>query len=374
MILAYTLATLWHERSRFLSGMLAVAFSAALIALQTGLLLGLFATTSAPIDHAAADIWVGAPRVLSVDLGRPIAEDHIARLASHPAVEAPETLLLDYGYWIKGDGSKELCIVIGSHLAPGALGAVEPLTPGVRARLSEPGAVAIDRSEMTRLGVRGIDDYAQVNGKRVRVVGITRGLKSLTGPYIFCSVETARPLLHALPDQTTYLLARCTDPAAAAEIVKRIRSRYPDLSAFTKEEFSLRTRLHWLIMTNAGLSTGFTAILGLVIGAVITSQTLYAATIASLREFAVLRALGIPRYKIAGAVLSQSLGVGLIGVLAAVPVIFGLARGAVSMGTEMYLPWWLLAGTGVLTVLTALLSGLAALRSLRELEPAMLLR
>src|SRR5436190_11169510 len=128
-MIAFTLATLWHERQRFLAGVLAVAFSAVLIALQCGLLWGWFATTSAPIDHAAADVWVGAPNALSLDLGRPIAENHLARLASQPEVEAAETCVLDYGYWVKPDGSKELCIVIGTRLGPESVGAVEQLTP-----------------------------------------------------------------------------------------------------------------------------------------------------------------------------------------------------------------------------------------------------
>ena len=40
--MSYALATLWYERQRFLPGVLAVGFSALLIALQCGLLLGLF--------------------------------------------------------------------------------------------------------------------------------------------------------------------------------------------------------------------------------------------------------------------------------------------------------------------------------------------
>jgi putative ABC transport system permease protein len=373
MIFAYTLNTLWHERQRFLSGILAVAFSAALIALQAGLLLGLFATTSAPIDHAAADIWVGAPHALSVDLGRPISEDHLARLAVQPGVEPPEPLLFDYSYWTKGDGSKELCILVGSRLAPGSLGAMPELTPALRERLSEPGAVVIDRSELSRLGVNGADEYAQINGKRVRVVGLVQGLKSLTGPYVFCSLDTARALLPLLPGQTTYLLARCPKPADAPAVVERLR-RYPDLSAFTRDEFSLRTRLHWLIMTNAGITTAFTAGLGLLVGAVVTSQTLYAATVASVREFAVLRALGISRGKIAAAVVAQAGGVGVVGVAVALPVIFGLASLAEQAGTHLDLSMPLLGATAGVTLVMALASGLAALRSLRLMEPANLLR
>ncbi len=61
--MSYSLATLWYERARYLPGVLAVAFSALLIALQCGLLMGLFAITSIPIDHTHADIWMGAPHV-----------------------------------------------------------------------------------------------------------------------------------------------------------------------------------------------------------------------------------------------------------------------------------------------------------------------
>ena len=64
---------------------------------------------------------------------------------------------------------------------------------------------------------------------------------------------------------------------------------------------------------------GFTALLSLLVGLAITSQTLYAATVASLREYAVLRALGIPRRRMAGLVMAQSLWVGLAGIALALP-------------------------------------------------------
>lgn len=89
----YSLATLWHERSRYLPAVMAVSFSALLIALQCGLLLGLFSITSTPIDHAAADIWVGDPDLLSVDVGRPVPEAWLSRLAFQENVERVELFL-----------------------------------------------------------------------------------------------------------------------------------------------------------------------------------------------------------------------------------------------------------------------------------------
>ena len=70
--MSYALQTLWHERSRYITGVFAVGFSAVLIAMQCGLLLGLFKITSIPIDNTTADVWVGSNKVQSVDLGKPL--------------------------------------------------------------------------------------------------------------------------------------------------------------------------------------------------------------------------------------------------------------------------------------------------------------
>src|SRR3984957_8103784 len=101
--MSYALATLWYERQRFLPGVLAVGFSALLMALQCGLLLGLFSITSMPIDHSRADIWMGTPGVLSVDLGRPIPMNFLSRLAAFPEVEKCEVYVQGFSYWTKPD-------------------------------------------------------------------------------------------------------------------------------------------------------------------------------------------------------------------------------------------------------------------------------
>lgn len=371
--MSYSLATLWYERQRFLPGVLAVAFSALLIALQCGLLLGLFSVTSIPIDHTRADIWVGAPAVLSVDLGRPIPDSFRARLESLPEVEQAEIYLQGFTYWSKPNGGTELSLVIGCQLDDAALGSVNELTPDLRARLTEPGAIVVDEKELDRLGINGVGDVAEVSGRRVRVVGLVKGLKSLAGPYVFCSLRTARSLLRLLPDQTTYVLAKCRNPADAPAVVERLSS-YANLRAFTADDFSFRSRMHWLTKTKAGIALGCAALLGLLVGAVVTSQTLYAATAASMREYAVLRALGIPRWRMMLTVITLAFWVGIAGVAVAVPAVFGLAEFANYLGAKVLLPMWLLSSAVAVTMTMAMFSGVTALRSLRLVEPAALLR
>ena len=371
--MSYALQTLWYERQRFLPGVLAVSFSCLLIALQCGLLLGLFSVTSIPIDMSGADIWVTHPKVPSVDLGRPIPEAWLSYLAV-PEVERSEPFMEGFGYWDKPTGGMELILILGSRLSPEALGAVKQLTPEHRALLSEPGAIVIDDSEFDRLGLAKVGDHAEVAGKRVRLVGTVSGLRSLAGPYIFCSIETARSLMRPPPDQVTFLLAKCRNKADAAEVVQRLRKYDRKINVYTSEEFSFGSRWHWLTKTKAGIALGFAALLGLLVGAVVTSQTLYAATASSLKEYAVLRAMGIPRWRMAWSVLMQSFWVGLAGVVIAVPTILLVARLGGEVGAKVILPSWLWAGAVAITMVMALLSGLFALRSLRSVEPASLLR
>jgi putative ABC transport system permease protein len=371
--MSYALTTLWYERQRFLPAIFAVGFSSLLMALQGGLLLGMFSFASLPVDHARADIWVGSPEVVSVDLGRPIREGQIAHLLAAPEVERCETYMQGFAYWVKASGRSELCMIVGTRLDDGGLGSPAALTPELRDRLTEPGTVVVDDSDLKRLGIQGIGDVAHISERRVRVVGIVHGLRGIAGAYVFCSIETARPLLSLPPGQTIYFLARCHDAVDASAVVDRLRAK-TSLSAFTSEELSRRSRIHWLIKTKAGIALGWAAALGLLVGAVVTSQTLYGATAASLREYAVLWALGIPRWRMSLAVLTQSFWVGVAGNCLALPATLALAQTADPLGVQVLLPHWLLASAAAITLTTALLSGLAALRPLRRLEPALLLR
>ena len=217
MAVSYSLATIWHERKRFLPGILAVAFSSLLILFQAGLLVGQFSLTSTPVDHTSADVWVGHPMDMSVDLGRPIPDRWLSYVAVQPEVVRVERYVIGLIVVDRADGRSELCTVIGSDLRDDAMGAVRELTPELRRMLSEPGAVVADELELGRLGFTGVGDVAEVMGRRVRLVGVVHGLKSLAAPYLFCSLETSHNLFQGIDlDQTIFILARCQNPDSAA--------------------------------------------------------------------------------------------------------------------------------------------------------------
>src|SRR6266540_1806827 len=195
--MSYALQTLWHERSRYASGVLAVTFSAVLIALQCGLLLGLFKITSIPVDNTTADLWVGSTAVSSVDLGKPIPTSYLTRVEGMAGVKSVELYIGNFANFAKPIGGTEMCFLLGSKLDDDAAGAAVVLTPKQRADLTMPDSIIIDESDKERLGVE-VGDKAKINGKEVRVVGTVKGLKSLAAPWVFCSLHTARHLLGPL--------------------------------------------------------------------------------------------------------------------------------------------------------------------------------
>jgi len=373
----YTLQTLMHERTRYAAGVGAVAFSAMLMALQFGLMLGLFTITSTPIDRTDdRNVWIGSKDVQSVDLGRPIPLSHIGRIGERPGVAPPEPFIGMFASFEKPDGGTDLCFLLGSNLENDSAGAADVLTPTLRKALTEPYSIVMDESDMKRMGLTKVDQTAKINGKEVRLVGSVQGLKSLAAPWVLCSVPTARDIATAvLPaDNVTYLIARCESAARAESLARELKAEYPEMTAVTADKFSLNSRLYWLFRTKAGVAIGYAALLGLAVGAVVTAQTLYAATMASAREYATLFALGIPRYRVYISVLLQAFWVGIVGILLAYPAVLGLAWVAEQAGAKVLLRWEVLAGAGGITLMTALFAGLIALRSVRTIEPMSLLR
>lgn len=370
----FTLAILWHERRRFAPAVFAVAFSALLVALQGGLLLGTFSTVSIPIDHSDADLWIGDRKILSVDMGRTIPVGWQSRLCL-PEIKQSEPYVQGFANWRKPSGAVEMVIVVGSAQHPGALGLMEPLAELPRGLLQESGAVVIDEADCDRLGIDGINTPVEINGHRMRVAGMVSGLRGLAGPYVFCSLAAARALLGLREDQATYLLARCREPGDAERVRDDLRRKYgQEMSIQTPREFSRQSQLHWLVRTGGGIALLCAAILALLVGTVVTRQTLYAATLASLREYAVLRALGTPRCLLSASMLFQAFCVGIAGVLAALPAIAGLAWSLQQIGGRVLLPGWLLGSTTVLMLGVAMMAGGGALRCLRQAEPITLLR
>jgi putative ABC transport system permease protein len=372
-------ATLLYEWRRFLPAVMAVTFAGLLVLVQIGLLLGMFGTVSIMVDKSSADVWMGYRNLESVDFGRDIPMLHDARLREHPEVRQVEHMQFSGGDWRTSSGAVLGAFVIGVDTRPGALGMARMLTPAQRALLIEPDAILVGEADLGKLET-SIGQTAEIAGKRVRVVGVLRDLRAIGSVYVIASLSTARRLLSMQDrevDMATFALARLADPTRADAVRDSLQQpgrTVTRFSAWTAEELSIKSQAYWLLESGAGAGSAFASLLGLVVGAVITSQTLYAAIVASIREYATLRALGVPARSLRSVVLEQSAWVGIAGLVLTGVAAAGALWLADTFYVAMRMPPWALAGTAVLVLAIALASGLIALRSLGRAEPATLLR
>ena len=372
--------SLIHEWRRYLAAVLAVSFSGLLVIVQVGLLLGLFRTVTAVVDNAGADLWIVEPTVHSFDLPRDMPERVEFHVLSHPTVLRVERMLLGFGDWRTPQGAKVMVTIVGINVGEGSLGFPRIIGADLRRALRSPGAVLVDRADLNKLGLgESLAGPAEIDGRRVEVVGITSGFRSVGGALVFVSEATFRRLqresIVANAEGASFLLVAlapgATPRPAAAELEAAAGGEF---RAMTPGQLSVMSQRYWLLESGTGVGFLFSTALGLVVGVAIASQSLRAAMLASVREFATLRALGVPLAALRRVVIEQSFWIGAAG-LASTIVLTGVVWAAASAGdVAMNLTWWAMFCTGVLTLGVSFVSGLLSLGPILRTEPADLLR
>ena len=140
------------------------------------------------------------------------------------------------------------------------------------------------------------------------------------------------------------------------------------------KEFSRNAHLFWLMESGSGVSIGFSALLAIVVGVSITSQTLRGTILSCLREFAMLRAMGVPVRALRAIVMEQSLWLGAAGFYVTALLTLCCAWFAKLAHIAVAFPAWTWGVTALFTLVVATVSGLASLRLLYKTQPEELLK
>lgn len=370
-------SSLRRETRRYVAALLSVTFAGLLMLVQVALLQGLFATLTVPLDRSSAQLWLGFPSLPSVDVSRPMTV-HAASLAYvHPDVEQVEAYASSGGDLRRLDGVAMGVVVHVIDPAPNGLALSQLLTSAQRALLDEPGALLIDRADLDKVG-GSVGMQVEINGKKAHIAGVLQsGLRGVGGLTVLASWSTAQRFDPALRrDEAHYLLLRLrpgADVQAVAQSLEELGPA-PRWQAYIASEFSRATQAYWLLETGLGVGAAFGVLLALVVGVVITSQTLSAAIQASIKEFAALRAIGVSTAALSKVVLELSLWIGGIGVVLTALATGGVLTLARSMDVAMLLSPAAVIGTAALILVITVVSGLLAIKPLFKADPAGLLR
>ena len=360
---------LFHDRLSLAVTLTGIVFSVVLVAVQFGIYLGSENRIAAMLDHAEADLWVVPLGTKSFDDPSFLSGRERHAILSTRGVAGVEELVVGFASWRKPKGGSTAALVVGSDTSRGKL--PWDVVEGSIAALSAPNGVAVDKTYFTELGISRLGDKAEVNNIEVTATAVTNGIRSFTTlPYVFTTLGTARNLLDAASDQTSYTLVRVTSAAEIESVRKSLAARLPDTEILTHEEFRTRSLDYWLFETGAGSALIAGAILGIIVGIVIVAQTLYASTKDHLNEFATLRALGasagyIHRVILMQAVLSAALGY-ILGMCLSMLVIWASSELTLLIVMTTNLALFLL----VLTVGMCVLAAVCAIFKVTRIDPA----
>ncbi|MBV9761796.1 MAG: ABC transporter permease [Acidobacteriaceae bacterium] len=360
---------LLHDRTRFLATVAGIAFAIVLVIVQLGLFLGFTQTTSGVIDHSGADLWVMARGVQYFEVGFPVSERKLYRILSAPGVEGVQRCIVQFAAWQRPDGARKNVEVIGFEA--GALGGPWNVTSGSAAELAEPNTVMPDEFYGRELGAERVGDTVEINGVRARVVGFTRGIRSFTTtPFIFTSFKNALDYTHLEADRTVFLLVRGAAGTDGAELKREVEARVPDLAVYTRDEFARRTRNYWLFTTGAGIALLVAAMLGLLVGAVVVAQTIYAITVDHERDYGMLKAMGASNGFVCGVILKQAAMSGIAGYAAGMGIGLAIVRLSRAWGAVILAPWQLAAAMLGLALAMCCGASIVSMQRVLRLEPA----
>jgi putative ABC transport system permease protein len=225
-----------------------------------------------------------------------------------------------------------------------------------------------------QLGDAPIGASFEVNNQLVTVAAVTQGIRSFTlMPYLFTSITNARRLMRLTEGHAHFFAVGLNKPECAGD-VRRWMAQQADVTLLARADWMKRTERYWVSGSGAGMVLAFTAILGLIVGAVIVGQTLYSMTKEHLLELATLKALGATPRELSGFVLWQvsllAIAGGGIGLAIAYVLRGVMARSGLNVMLE---PGTI--GVGVFaTVLMCAVASIASIRTVLKVEAATVLR
>lgn len=363
------IAMLLHNRTRAIAAVVGVAVAFFLGAAQFGLLVGWVRTCTAIIRHSGVDAWVMAEHTVAFDYGTPIPEFRVQQVRTLPEVEWAEAMLVSWTFWKLPNGKQQNVELIG--LDEGLVGGPWKMQEGDLETALEPQQVIVDSLYQERLGIAQVGDEVEVLGRRAVVGARSLGVRTLTvAPFVFTSLENARRYdpWHQ-EDEITFVLARGRKDVPAEMLRRVIKSQVPAVEVLTSTEFAERTAKYWMLETGLGVTVVLTAGLGLTVGMVIISQTLYALTHENLSHYATLLATGFSRASLVGIVLIQATCLAACGIAVGSALLAWSTR--VTASTPIPIETTPLVYTGVLVacLLSCWGASLLSIRTIFRIDP-----
>ena len=307
---------LFGERRRAILATAGVAVALLLVLVLDGIFAGAMQQVTAYIRTSPADVIVSQRGVRTMHMtNSALTADTGLTAQTVDSVAWVAPIGFVSGVIGAETGGRQLSYVIG--YTPGQPGGPHHLVSG---QAPAGGEAVIDQIAADQLGLR-IGDQVRVLGAWLRVSGLAEGGTSIVNTTTFV---TAAELDRIHGPTTSYLLVGARPGISSTALRDTLAAALPDTTVQTRGEFA-----HQEGAVVADMSADvmrIMAIIGFAIALAVICLTLFTATLARLRDYGIIKALGAGSGRLAAIVVAQATWTVALAVAASVALALVVGR------------------------------------------------
>ena len=371
---------LWHQKLRMLAATMGITFAVVLIFVQLEFREALYASAVRYHDGMDYDLVMLSPKTDFLLVSQQFPRNRLYQAQGFDEVLSVTPVYMGMAVWRHPTDPKRSRSIFVMGFDPIDNGFGRLISEENHRQLRIPYQVLFDRLARPEYGPiadlmaeRG-ELPTEINDREFTVVDLYSVGTSfgLDGGIITSDLNFRRMFPERSESSIDLGLIRLEPGADTLVMQQRIIDDLPgDVRVFTREEFAQLEIDHWATTTPIGYVFTFGVIMGLVVGAIIVYQILYADVQDHLKEYATLLAMGYSHRYLNGVVLQEAVVLAVMGFLPGLGIAIVLYR---ISADATQLPMAMSAGAAiavfVLTLVMCVFSGLLALRKLRAVDPA----
>jgi putative ABC transport system permease protein len=288
---------LFQDRRRAVLSVSGVASALLLVLILQGIFVGAMAQVTRYLDRLPADVIVSQRGVRTMHMSTSaLPADTTASAEAVDGAAWAEPIRFATGVITAPSSARQLSYLIGFDPVTNRAGPHQ-LTAGA---LPDHGEGVLDEVAADQLDV-GIGDELRVYGSPVRIAGLSEGGTSITNTTLFVRLDDMAALQ---PDSISYILVGAEPGTTPSELRDRLGDTLPDTTVQTRSEFS-RSEARIVSDMSADVMR-IMNIVALGIALAVIALALFTLTLAKLRDYGIVKAIGARPSRLARVILAQA--------------------------------------------------------------------
>lgn len=362
-----------HTKVKFLVSIGGITFAVFLIFMQLGFLGAVLNSAKLVYDHLNFDILLISRKSLDATVTQPISKTRLYQAYGLSGIKSVAPLYIGFKQWRNPSIKLNRAILVMGFNPKDKVFRL-PEIENYSEVLQKQDNLLFDQLSRSEYGFTTANIDVELGGRSHRIAGTYKMGTALRfdGSVIVSDIQFTRIFANANLEDVSLGLITVEPGADVAAIVSYLHRILPgNIEVLSRQEAEFRDQKYWITSTSIGYIFGTGALMGFIVGAVISYQTLYQNVAEYLHEYATLKAIGYSNLRISLIVIKQAMVLAVIGYTAG----FILANGAYYLtfsatNLPIYMTLSRTIGVFLVSVLMCTTSGVISIKKVLASNPA----